>query len=61
MSTTDRTYAVTVTFTVHEHTDEYLQSAQAIQEEFESWLESLRATVHAVSVRAAAAQQGEQS
>ena len=51
MSTTDRTYLVAVTFTVDENTDEFLQSEQAITEEFESWLESLRATVHNVTVR----------
>jgi hypothetical protein len=51
MDATGKTYTVTVTFTVHEHSDDYLQSEQAISEEFESWLESLNATVHAVTVR----------
>jgi hypothetical protein len=35
-----------VTFTVHENSDGYIKGAQAIQEEFESWLEGLGATVH---------------
>jgi len=47
----DRTYTVTVKLTVHEESDEYLQSAQALEEEFESWLESLNATVHSVIVK----------
>ena len=46
----DASYVVTVTFTVHEHNNDYLQSPQAIREEFESWLESLKATVHDVAV-----------
>jgi hypothetical protein len=48
---TDKTYTVTVTFTVHPHSDVYLQSAQAIDEEFESWLESLKATVRTIAVK----------
>ena len=51
MPKADQTYIVAVTFTVHEHSDDYLQSPQAIEEEFESWLESLHATVHRVAVR----------
>jgi hypothetical protein len=48
-------YTVVVRFTVHEHSDD-LQSARAIQEEFESWLEGLKATVHTVTVH----QEGEE-
>jgi truncated hemoglobin YjbI len=44
------TYVVRVTFTVHDDSDEHLQSRQAIEEEFQSWLEGLRATVHEVTV-----------
>lgn len=51
---TDKTYSVAVTFTVHAHSDPHLQGAQAIEEEFESWLESLKATVHRVTVQPAA-------
>ncbi len=50
----DKTYSVTVTFTVHAHSDLHLQGAQAVEEEFESWLESLKATVHTVAVKLAA-------
>ena len=50
----DTGYTVTVTFTVHAHSDSHLQGAQAIEEEFESWLESLKATVHSVTVELAA-------
>ena len=39
------TYTVTATFIVHPHSDPHLQGAQAVKEEFESWLESLKATV----------------
>jgi hypothetical protein len=53
MDTTDKTYVVEVAFTVHEHSDPYLQSTQAIQEEFEHWLEGLKATVHFVNVQPA--------
>ena len=49
----DTTYTVTVTFTVHAHSDPHLQGKQAIRDEFESWLESLEATVHSVTVRPA--------
>jgi hypothetical protein len=38
----DQTWTVTVTFTVHKTSDDYIQGAQAIQEEFESWLEGGR-------------------
>ena len=44
------TYTVTVTFTVTDDADDHLKSAQAIREEFESWLEGLKATVHGVTV-----------
>jgi hypothetical protein len=47
----DTTYTVAVTFTVHEDSDPYLQSVAAIEEEFESWLESLKAAVHDVTVK----------
>ena len=49
----DTTFTVTVTFTVHAHSDPHLQGAQAIEGEFESWLESLKATVHTVAVKLA--------
>ena len=54
----DTTYIVTVRFTVHEDSDPYLQSVPAIEEEFESWLESLKATVHDVTVRKDTAEGG---
>ena len=54
VGTVDKTYSVTVTFTVHEHSDSHLQGAQAVEEEFDSWLESLKATVHTVTVKLAA-------
>ena len=44
-------YSVTVTFTVHAHSDPHLKGVQAVEEEFESWLASLDATVHTVTVR----------
>ena len=47
------TYTVTVTFTVHPHSDPHLQGAQAVEEEFESWLESLKVMVQTVAVRTA--------
>ena len=47
----DQTWTVTVTFTVHENSDDYIQGAQAIQEEFESWLEGLGATARTVAIR----------
>ena len=46
------TYIATVTFTVSDYSDEHLQNVQAIKAEIESWLESLDATVHAVTVDA---------
>ena len=49
----DTTYTVTVTFTVDPHTDPHLQGAEAVEEEFESWLESLKATVQSVAVKPA--------
>ena len=54
----DTGYTVTVTFTVHAHSDPHLQGAQAVKEEFESWLESLKATVHSVTVRPATEDEG---
>ncbi len=50
----DTTYTVTVTFTVHPHTDEHLQTEQAVRDEVESWLASLDAKVHTVAVKLAA-------
>ena len=47
----EQTYTVTVMFSTHLDTDPHLRDAQAIEEEFESWLASLDATVHAVTVR----------
>lgn len=44
------TYTATVRFTVHNYSDEHLCHIQAIKAELESWLESLDATVHAVTV-----------
>jgi hypothetical protein len=55
----DRRYKVLVEFTVTPHSDDYLQSPQAIEEEFESWLEGLRAVVHHVTVQAEAPEQKE--
>jgi len=46
-----KTCIVAVTFSVDETTDQFLQHEQGIIEEFESWLESLHATVHKVTVR----------
>ena len=46
------TYTATVTFTVHDCSDEHLRHIQAIEAEIRSWLESLDATVHAVTVEA---------
>lgn len=43
-------YTVIATFVVHEHTDEHLQTEQAIKDEITSWLESLRATVQKIEV-----------
>jgi hypothetical protein len=44
-------YTVTVEFSVTVDSDDYLQSPQAIEEECESWLESLRAVVDSVRVQ----------
>ncbi len=44
------TYTVTVTFTP-DPDDEHLRDEQAIRDEITSWLESLRAVVHAVTVQ----------
>jgi hypothetical protein len=48
---TDKTNTVIVSFTVHEHRNDDLQSEQAIEEEIETWLEGLGATVHGVTVQ----------
>ena len=45
------THALLVIFTVNPCTDEHLQDPQAIRDEAESWIASLDATVHGVSVR----------
>ncbi len=47
------TYTLLVVFTVDHTTHENLQHTQMIRDEAASWLESLDATVHGVSVRAA--------
>ena len=47
------TYTLLVVFTVDKHSDEHLQDQQAIRDEAESWISSLDATVHGVSVRKA--------
>ena len=47
-------YTVIVIFSTHPDTDPHLRDAAAIEGEFESWLESLEATVHSVTVRPAA-------
>ncbi len=47
------TYTLLVVFTVDPHSDEHLQDQQGIRDEAASWLESLDATVHGVSVRKA--------
>ncbi len=55
-TTTDNktvTYAMLVIFTVDAGSDEHLQDAQTIRDEAESWIASLDATVHGVSVRKA--------
>ena len=45
------TFIVTVTLMTHTVTDEHLRDAQAIEDEFRSWLEGLRATVHTIIVQ----------
>lgn len=47
------TYTLLVVFTVDEHSHENLHDQQAIRDEAASWIESLDATVHGVSVRKA--------
>ena len=47
------TYAMLVIFTVDAGSDEHLQDVQAIRDEAASWISSLDATVHGVSVRPA--------
>ncbi len=46
------TYIAAVTFTVQDYSDEHLQDIPAIKAEVTTWLESLDATVHAVTVEA---------
>jgi hypothetical protein len=45
------TYTMLVIFTVHPESDQNLYDQQAIRAEAQSWLESLDATVHGVSIR----------
>ena len=45
------TYSLLVVFTVNARSDEHLQDPQAIHDEATSWLESLDATVHGITVR----------
>ena len=45
------TYTMLVIFTVHPESDQNLHDQQAIRDEAQSWLESLNATVHGVSIR----------
>ncbi len=45
------TYTMLVIFTVHPDSDPQLEDQQAIRDEARSWLESLDATVHGVSIR----------
>ena len=47
------TYSLLVVFTVEPRSDEHLQDHQAIRDEARSWIESLHATVHGVSIRKA--------
>ena len=47
------TYAMLVIFTVDARSDEHLKDTQAIRDEAASWITSLDATVHGVSVRKA--------
>ena len=47
------TYALLVIFTVDANSDEHLHDQQAIRDEAASWISSLDATVHGVSVRKA--------
>jgi hypothetical protein len=53
MPATTHAYTVTMTFSVDETTDPFLQHEQGIVEEAESWLESLRAKVHRVTAHTA--------
>jgi hypothetical protein len=46
-----KTFIVTVTLVTHSDTDEHARSARAIEDEFRSWLESLRATVQTITVK----------
>jgi hypothetical protein len=47
------TYTLLVVFTVTRESDEHLQDTACIRDEAASWLASLNATVHGVSVRPA--------
>ena len=44
------TFTVVVTLTVHQQTDEYLQTKRAIRDEVRSWLEGLNARVQTITV-----------
>ena len=44
------TYTLLVVFTVDSHSDEHLRDTASIRDEAASWIESLGATVHGVSV-----------
>jgi hypothetical protein len=44
------TFTVTVTFTTDHDSDEHLRDEQAIRDEFQSWLENLKATVKSIEV-----------
>ena len=44
------TFTVTVRFTTPLDSDDHLRDEQAIRDEVQSWLESLRATVHGVTI-----------
>ena len=48
---TVKAYSVTVTFSVESPPDEHLRDDRAIRDEVESWLASLKATVHSVTVK----------
>ena len=50
---TKTTFTLLVVFTVDEHSGETLRDTDSIRDEARSWLESLDADVHGVSVRPA--------
>ena len=45
------TFIITVTLVTHSDTDEHARSARQIEDELRSWLESLRTTVHTITVQ----------